>query len=132
MSDIDLPSLLEACSLDTTHQTDKSTTENILDSYRREDSICAFCKHNVPLRKCRCGAFLKKKKKVAPSYIASSLDSTEEDGFCAGGIVPYFVDKNGCKHFLLLNETRSGVSALNFAAGGRESKTELDSNKLLP
>jgi 8-oxo-dGTP pyrophosphatase MutT (NUDIX family) len=103
--------------------------------HKRKGRMCAFCKSNSSLRKCkRCNEFNKRKNELSPtSYIKSSLDPTEEAGFCAGGIIPYCIDSNDCKHFLLLREKRGKKYALNFAAGGRESTIELDnSSQLVP
>lgn len=89
----------------------------------RRTHLCYRChelkrydKHG--LRKCRL--YKENKKHLSTkSYLERSLRSNDEIGFCAGGIIPYFII--GKDHYIMcLEEKRDDVCALNFAAGGRE------------
>ncbi len=93
---------------------------------------CPLCKVNskIPvhgLRKCKKFFEYKKNLNKSPYIIKSStkLNQTEEQGFCAAGIVPYSIIDNSVK-ILGLVESRDNSDLLfqtkfNFIGGGREA-----------
>jgi hypothetical protein len=100
---------------------------------------CYYCDNDHCVRK--CNHFKKLKDNVSfGNYISDDkLKSYDEAGFCAAGIIPYFVDKNNNKWVLMLietrateyNKTRDYIPGLNFIAGGRECVKNTSTNVIV-
>lgn len=70
----------------------------------------------------RCPAFMNVRYKISKNYYVAPKPTLEDEhGFCAAGILPYFVDpKNNKKRYLVINESRKGVNGYNCVAGKRD------------
>jgi 8-oxo-dGTP pyrophosphatase MutT (NUDIX family) len=101
---------------------------------------CCLCKDSSHVLR-KCPNFYDKKNSINRyNYIDNELKSNDKDGFCAGGIIPYYIDPEGNKWILMLIERRSSEYysdgqekiGLNFIAGGREGITDPETNITIP
>lgn len=93
-------------------------------------SSCIYCKSNNPVTKCPCKGFTPLKSKVTQiSYNAKKLRKCDEEGYCAAGILLYFVEPqiesgdNNIK-ILMIEESRENKIAFNLPGGKRELSAE--------
>jgi hypothetical protein len=92
---------------------------------QRTSKYCCLCKNNKHILR-KCTKFKKIKTLVTSQpYIKDKLETVDENGFCAAGILPYCIIDNK-KYILLLKQKRfdfdKGIHlGLNFIGGGRES-----------
>jgi hypothetical protein len=101
---------------------------------------CCLCEDGSAHGLRKCPEYLKYKNEINRfNYINTALNPKDVAGFCAGGIIPYCIDKSGEKYMLMLVENRydeydkdrKDALGLNFIAGGREGITDL-TNKTVP
>lgn len=82
---------------------------------------CIFCKKYCPVTKCNCGAFTALKNNITKvSYNAKILKTCDENGYCAAGILVYFVEPDDNIKILMLEEIRENKIAFNLPGGKRE------------
>jgi hypothetical protein len=101
---------------------------------------CCFCNQNHSMRKCYNFQHIKDGITKSNYFDKTKLKPSDEAGFCAAGIIPYYVDSDNNKWVLMLIENRSTeynktgdhIPGLNFVAGGRECIKNTSTNNIVP
>lgn len=84
---------------------------------------CGYCQQ-IGHRLSFCPQFESIKNAASQkSYVAQTIQPSEEQGFCAAGLVPY-VNYEGDIKVLMIQETRRGQIKYNFMGGKRDYKVE--------